>query len=205
MTLPDRAARHTSATAHRRRLQIENCLYENLLHTPYPSVSVSDICRQVGISRKAYYNYYPDKDTCFLAIIDRTIREMNLYVTTTVSDQSPPMEVAVAMMTYWREHRDLLDICVRNNLLHYVIAQHMCHVMEEDRAVLDMMSTPEVKSDADILVCYSTSQLTLMLQWYLRDFQDPVEDMAKKLLRILHVPLLTLPEEIAENNSHSTL
>ena len=53
---------HNSATAQRRQRQIEDCLYENLLHTPWQSISVADICRQVGISRKAYYNYYPDKD-----------------------------------------------------------------------------------------------------------------------------------------------
>ena len=50
----------TSATASRRQKQIEDCLYRCLLDTPYQSVSVVDICRQVGISRKAFYNYYRD-------------------------------------------------------------------------------------------------------------------------------------------------
>ena len=34
------------------------------------------------------------------------------------------------------------------------------------------------------------SQLALMLQWYSRDFQDPTEEMAKKLLRIVHAPMI---------------
>lgn len=45
----------STPTALRRQKQIEDCLYENLLHTPYQSISVADLCRQIGISRKAYY------------------------------------------------------------------------------------------------------------------------------------------------------
>ena len=61
-------AMHTAA-AYRRRRQIEDCLYENMQHVPYQSISVADICRQVGISRKAYYNYYHDKDACLYAVV----------------------------------------------------------------------------------------------------------------------------------------
>lgn len=66
---------HNTPTAQRRQIQIEDCLYENLQHTPWQSISVADLCRQVGISRKAYYNYYKDKEACFCAYIDRLIRE----------------------------------------------------------------------------------------------------------------------------------
>lgn len=181
----------TSPTAYRRRAQIEKCLYENLLRAPYSSVSISDICRQVGISRKAFYNYYQDKDDCFMSIVEWFIRDSMLDVTTHLSSQGTDMEVAVLLLEYWRGQKDFLDIAIRNNLLHFLLLQNMRHVMKEEQAVLEMLNTPEVKSDDDILACYMTVQLTLVLQWYLRDFSDPVEEMAKKLLRILHAPLLS--------------
>ena len=40
-----------SVNASRRQKQIEDCLYNNLLHRPYTSVSVSDLCHQMDISR----------------------------------------------------------------------------------------------------------------------------------------------------------
>jgi AraC-like DNA-binding protein len=43
-----------SATAYRRQKQIEECLFENLLLRRYPSVSISDLCHQLGISRKSF-------------------------------------------------------------------------------------------------------------------------------------------------------
>ena len=51
---------HSSQAAYRRQRQIEDCLFENLQHVPYQSISVSDLCRQVGISRMAFYIYFPD-------------------------------------------------------------------------------------------------------------------------------------------------
>ena len=60
-----------STTAQRRQRQIEECLFTNLQQRPYPSVSISDLCHQLGISRKSFYNYFPDKDTCLQAIISR--------------------------------------------------------------------------------------------------------------------------------------
>lgn len=186
---------HNTATAQRRQKQIEDCLYDNLLRTPYPSISVADICRQVGISRKAYYNYYRDKDTCFAAVVDRRIRDSMLYAATQAPDNATMLESATVLLEYWKSQKDFFDIIVRNNLLHFLLIRNMQYVLEEDRSTLELLSTPDMQSDSDILACYMMSQLTLVIQWYLRGFDTPAEEMAKKLLRILHVPLIRMPEE----------
>ena len=183
----------STPTALRRQRQIEDCLYANLLHTPYQSISVADICRQVGISRKAYYHYYHDKDDCFCAIIDRLLRDSILHVTTTLPDSASSLETAVHLLDYWKNQKDFFDICVRNHLLHFVLMRNMEYVLTEDRTILDLLSTEEVQSDTDILACYTSSQLALVLQWYYRDFDTPTEEMARKLLRILHAPLILPP------------
>ncbi|MBQ3193252.1 MAG: TetR/AcrR family transcriptional regulator [Oscillospiraceae bacterium] len=184
---------HRSATASgRRQLQIENCLFENLLHTPYQSLSVSDLCRQVGISRKAFYNYYRDKEDCFCSLISRYIQDSLLHVATQISDNATTLEAATALLEFWRDRRDFLDVVIRNNLMHLLLLQNMRHVLEEDRTTLELLNTPDMKSDTDILACYMTSQLTLVLQWYYRDFDTPAVEMAKKLLRVIHAPLIPL-------------
>lgn len=184
-----------TAIAHRRQRQIEDCLFENLLHRPYTSISVSDICRQVGISRKAYYNYYHDKEACFCTIISRKLQEGMLHVASSVPDDAPPLESCIVLLDYWKNQKPLLDILVRNNLLHYLMLQSIHYTLTEDRATLELLNTPDVKSDTDILSCYMSSHLTLVLQWYLRDFDTPTEVMAKKLMRILHLPLIALPKD----------
>ena len=182
---------HASTVAYRRQRQIEDCLYQNLIHVPYPSISVSDICRQVGISRKAFYNYYHDKDACFSAIVDHLIRESMIHVSQNTTRISSALDTAVIILDYWKSKKEFFDIVMRNNLTHFLLMRNMAHVMTEDRFVLDKLNTPELKSDADILACYISSQIILVLRWYFRGFEDPTEEIAKKLLRILHMPMIS--------------
>jgi len=177
-----------SPAALRRQQQIESCLYENLRHIPYHSISVSDLCRQVGISRKAFYNYYSDKDSCLNALIDRVLQESMLNATRT--EDISPLENAVALLEYWKGKREFLDILLHNNLSHLLISRNMEYIIHEERIVLERISTPEIQSDMDILACYMACLLTLVLQWYYRGFSDPTEEMAKKMLRLLHVPMI---------------
>ena len=181
---------HSTPTAQRRQIQIEDCLYENLLHTPWQSISVADICRQVGISRKAYYNYYKDKEACFCAYIDRLIRDILLMASQQLRDDATPLEAAIAMLDYWKFHKPLFDILVKNNLTHYFTARTVNYVLTEDHSVMERLSTEEIPTDTDILSCYAAVQNTLILLWYGRGFDTPTEEMAKKFLRIMHEPLI---------------
>ena len=180
----------TSATAQRRQHQIEDCLIENLTHNPWQSISVADICRQVGISRKAYYNYYKDKGDCFCAYVDRLLRECILQATQRLPDEATTLDAAVAMLDFWKGQKAFLDIVVHNDLGFLLIQRNIDFVLTEDRSLLKLLNTRELPSDADILTCYTSLQLTLVLCWYGRNFEDPTEEMARKLLRLLHEPLL---------------
>lgn len=190
----DKTRIHNTPIAQRRQKQIEDCLYENMRHTPYQSISVADLCRQVGISRKAFYNYYHDKDACFASYIGRLLRDAMLHITTVLPDDASPLDTAIELLDYWKSKKEFFDITVRNNLAYLLLMQNMEYVLHEDRTTLDLLSTPEVKSDTDILACYMASQLTLVLQWYFRGFNSPTEEMAQKLLRIIHAPMIRVPE-----------
>ena len=184
-----------TATAQRRQRQIEDCLYDNLLRTPWQSISVADICRQVGISRKAYYNYYKDKEACFCAYIDRVIRDSVLEASQSLRVNATPMEAATALLEHWKAKKEFFDILVNNNLLYFLMARNIHYVQTEDRTILDMLSTKDIPTDTDILGCYTAVQLTLILQWYSRGFDTPTEELARKFLRILHEPLITVVSE----------
>lgn len=183
---------HNSATAQRRQRQIEDCLYENLLHTPWRSISVADICRQVGISRKAYYNYYPDKETCFAAYVDRVLRDIVLESSQSLPVNASPLDASAALLEQWKQRKDFIRILVDNHLLNLLISQAIQYVLTEDRALQELLSTDEIPTDVDILTCYTAIQITLILQWYGRDFDTPTVEMAKKFQRLIHEPLISV-------------
>ena len=186
---------HSTATAQRRQRQIEDCLYNNLLHTPWQSISVADICRQVGISRKAYYNYYKDKESCFSSYIDRMIRDILLEISQTLPDSATPLDTATALLNHWKARKEFIDILVNNNLMYFLMSRTIQYVLTENRSVMDHLSTEEIPTDTDILSCYTAVQITLILQWYHRGFDTPAEEMARKFLRLLHEPLIPAVHE----------
>lgn len=179
---------HNSAVAIRRQQQIEQCLYENLRHTDLHSISISDLCRQVGISRKAFYHYYPDKEACLTALIDHAVQESMLILTR--ADNVSPMGNTIALLEYWKEQKELLDILLNNNVIHLLAIRNMNYILREERTLLDRVSTPEIQSDTDILACYMACLLALVLQWHHRNFSDPTEEIARKMQRLLHVPMI---------------
>lgn len=194
----EEARNHSNtATAQRRQRQIEDCLYEFMHHTPYHAIRVADICRQVGISRKAFYNYFRDKDACLLALLEDIIRDSLLYVSQNLPENADALQGCIVILDNQRNNRDFLDILVQNNLVGYFLWASTQFYLKEEPHFPQLLNTPEVKSDEDILAALFSALIMLLLQWYYRGFDTPTEEMAKKFLRLLHSPLVKLPEELA--------
>ena len=179
-----------SATAYRRQRQIEECLYENLQHRPYTSVSISDLCHQLGLSRKSFYNYYPDKDACFQAIIKRKIQACMLHLTNLSADSDSNRDSIAAFLTFCRSEKNFFDIITRNNLVTTLLDQCIRYLRDEDRVVMELLNTALLKDDPYILSCYVSVNVTFVLQWHLENFTTPLEDMIQKYQRLLYEPLL---------------
>ena len=179
-----------SATAYRRQKQIEECLFDNLLQRPYPSVSISDMCYQLGISRKSFYNYFPDKDSCFRAIISRKIHTCILRLSSELPQNAAEEDYIAFYLSFWKEEKGLFDIVVRNNLLTLLMDQCIHFLQEEHQSILPILDTPQLKTDAFVLSGFVSIQVTLILQWYLEGFQTPLEEMIRTYQRLVYQPLI---------------
>lgn len=180
-----------SATAYRRQRQIEECLFDNLLQRPYPSVSISDLCHQLGISRKSFYNYFPDKDSCFRAIISRKLRNCILSLTTDLPEKATLEDAIAYYLSYWKNEKALLDVIIRNNLVYLLGEQCIHFLLEEDTTFLPFLDTPRLKADEFVLAGFVNLQITLIMQWYMQNFSTPLEEMVNTYQRLLYQPLIT--------------
>ena len=180
-----------SSTAYRRQKQIEECLYTNLLQRPYPSVSISDLCHQLGISRKSFYNYFPDKDSCFRAIISRKIHACILQLSTELPETAREEDLIAFYLSYWKEEKSFFDIIVRNNLLSLLMDQCICFLRDEEHSILHILHTPHLKADSYVMSGFVSVQITLILQWYLQNFSTPMEEMVRTYQRLVHQPLIS--------------
>lgn len=179
-----------SVNASRRQKQIEDCLYENLLRRPYTSVSISDLCHQLDISRKSFYNYYPDKDSCFRSFISRKVRQCVLSITEGRDRRNTSEDYITVFLNFWKQERLFLDVLTRNNLLIFLLDQCICFLRDEDPSVLEHLNTPKLPTDEFVLANYVSTQILMVVQWYKGNFEIPVEEMVIKYKRLIYEPLL---------------
>lgn len=177
-----------------RSVQIEECLLEIMRSVPYQRITVAELCNRLGIARKTFYYYYPSKDDCLNAIVDRKIEEAALYTTSSLPNNAKNVEGYLSNLNFWKSQKPFLDSLMKNDLGWVFLKRCMRYVQEEEKTLINMLDTDAVKFDSDILLFYMCGQISMMLQWYTRGFDTPAEEMAQKYLRLIHEPLLP-PDE----------
>ena len=181
---------HNTIHSVNRQMKIEDCLLENMLSVPYDRISIADLCRQMGVSRRLYYTYFPDKDSCLFSLIDRYLHESIEGMSTTAVTRNDQLTQTISYLNFWKAHSDFLTMVTYQNLKGLVIDR--CHLFfrDQDDFFIKRLSTPEVEADDSIIWLYAAFRFTVLLQWHEQNYSLPVEEMAKKYLRMLKSPLL---------------
>lgn len=184
---------HNTEASVSRQLKIEECLLQNMAQLSYDRISVADLCRQMGISRRLYYTYFPDKDACLISIIDRVVRESIESLPDVPVNSDSMFTVTVTYLRYWREHADFLDLVVRNNLKALIVERSFLYFKNHEQNVLNLLNTPQLKADDSILWLYVAIRYVVLWQWHENQYTLSVEEMAAKYLRMLKQPIIQDP------------
>lgn len=179
---------HNTPAASRRQQQIEECLQDNMLHTPYSMITVADLCRRVGISRRAFYTYYRDKDACLYALIDRMIKTS--FFRAMPGRKTDLLQACTVNLEYWKEHKSFLDAIVKQNMGALFRDRNVAYFTQEEQILYELLYTPDVKVDLDIISSYVAIRISMLFRWHSRGFDSDPEEMAKKYIRMIQTPLL---------------
>lgn len=179
---------HNTLAAARRQRQIEECLQENMLHTPYQMITVADLCRQLGMSRRTFYTYYQDKDACLNALIDRMIKASFFH--SIPGGKIDLLQSCTVNMEYWKKHKTFLDAIIGQNMGVLFRDRNVLYFMQDEQVLFDLLSTPDIKVDQDIISSYVSIRLSLLFAWHSRNFDISAEEMARKYVRMIQMPLL---------------
>lgn len=189
---------HNTSAATARQMQIENCLQAKLLTTPFSMISVSDLCKEIGISRRTFYTYFADKEACLDGIIDRVIQESMLLIPSSRFFEQEPFHIIVPYLEFWKTHRDFLDFIVKQDMLRLFRDRILRHFLEEDKRLFELLDTEHVKADPLIIYLYVILQVEFLLQWHAEEFRTETEEMAKKYLRVISEPMLQVKGDLAD-------
>ena len=181
---------HNTGRSSIRQKTIEDCLLRQMAVMPCDKVSVADMCRRMGISRRLYYTYFPDKESCLISLVDRIIHESMDFSPGPLNIRTPIGEMIIDYLRFWQDHAGFLDVIVKQRLKSLLIERSYAYFLNDGSIFLPYLNNPDVKSDSTVLWLYAAIRFAVIFQWHEHHFEEPVEEIAVKYERMLKKPLI---------------
>ena len=180
----------TEKTA-QQQLKFEETFLQMLLETHYDDITISELCRRAGLSRKIFYRLFEKKADVLYSMLDRALFESDCYT----PEEPGNYTELYRFLAYWPQKKDLLD----------ALLKHQNSSMLTDRAILiakNHMSSPvrsfgpkEIQGCPEAIVFYLSGIFSTLLIWHEQGFNKSVEELEQLMLFILTTPAMKSPTE----------
>lgn len=174
-----------------RQRELEQGLLRLMLRRNYDEISVSDLCQEMGIPRKAFYRYFSGKDGALHALVDHAIMDFDHFSTDYEYADIPEAQLYMEQVfAYWVNNQQLLIALERSNLSGVLIQRAIDYTKEMDSLPVFLSNLDKKLRDYGTMftVC---GLMTMIVQWHHDGFQPGVEHMAALAIRLLSEPLFT--------------
>ena len=175
----------------KRQTHVEDTLYSMMRKQPYSEITTSALCAQAGIPRKAFYRYFDTKDDVLYALLDHT-QLMYLYA----GPAGPTSyDETVRMYTFWYEHREMLDILIKNNMEGLWFSRMIDKAIKERVGALFAQHSEQGDAYRLMTTFVIGGLLSCIIFCHRSNWQKSPEEMAKITADLLTKPLYVLEKK----------
>lgn len=186
----------TEQSAARQR-ELEQGLLTAMATQHYDEISVSDLCQQIGIPRKAFYRYFSGKDGALHALIDHTLLEYEGFGAgrrpmgqrTTGSDLE-------TYFLFWQSKKNLLTALEHSGLSGVLIERSIDHVLSEVGFPSRFMTREEKSFREQGTLFGICGLMSMMVRWHHDGYPIPADRMAEIAVQLLTKPLFRDVESV---------
>lgn len=173
----------TEKTAFRQQW-IENGLLELMQEHKFDSITVTDLCRHLQLSRRSFYRYFRDMEDVLDSLIHRAFQDMS------IEDAKLTAEDLEHYYRFWLQHKPVLNALAYSEM-HSKLPQYALQYVDE-HMLKDYLSVDDLGMDLSremnlFVICGLAS---LLISWHAEGFQKSPGQMAQISLRMLSKPLL---------------
>lgn len=184
----------TDHSANRQR-EIENALLEAMRLKRYEDISVSDLCAELGIPRKAFYRYFSGKDGALYSLIDHVLTDyMDYAARENLDGRAEPLEYMESVCRYWKNCSPLLAALEKSGMSGVMVQRAMANAWELD-SYPQFLRTAEKQLQEYGAMFAACGIVTMMVQWHRDGYAQSVEQMAQLLVRLLGQPLFNMSKK----------
>lgn len=175
----------------RRQRQLEEELLRAMSVKRYEEITISDLCEQIGIPRKAFYRYFSGKDGALFALLDHRLMEYENR-TDRPSEQWNSWQDLDWFFTFWKIQKPLLDAMARSGLSG-ILVERAIRSSQEALLFENLAGSREYVNEVTAFaVC---GMMSMVLQWHQEGYDKSVEEMAQIARAVLSRPLIPGLEE----------
>ena len=173
---------NTEESAHRQR-QLEQCLLELMADIPYDQITISQICEQIGISRKSFYRYFDSKEGCLHALLDHTIMDGSSYYMSGTDDSGSDLSFFTRIFEYWQNQTLLLNGLEKNGQSLQLLQRTVRYILTEEPNYAQYMGIPQDHVMEHIVFTVG-GLMGLVLTWHHEHYQKTAEQMGMVLYQM---------------------
>lgn len=180
----------TEKTAQQQQI-FEQTFLQMMLEMYYDEITISDLCRRAGLSRKIFYRLYEKKADILYSMIDRALMEVDYY---TPEESVAPGELH-RFFAYWKHKKDLLDALLKHQNSSLLTDRAIRFAMREEGSPVRSFGSDKEKGSYEAIVFYLSGIFSLLLIWHAQGYDKSIDEMSALMMDILTTPAFENPPD----------
>lgn len=173
----------TEKTARQQHL-FEQTFLQMLLESDYDTITISDLCRRAGLSRRIFYRLFEKKADVLYALIDHTLLEATSYV----PDESVGVGDLHRFFAFWKAQKDLLDALLKHQNSHLLTDRAIRHIFNEQADIVHAFGGDCGAFGQETILFYISGIFSLVLAWHAQGYKYSIDEMSSLLMQLLSTP-----------------
>lgn len=178
----------TEKTAQQQR-QFESTFLRMLLESDYDSITISDLCRKAGLSRKIFYRLFEKKADVLYALIDHTLIDASSFI----PDKSVAPGELHRFFAFWMAQKDLLAALLKHSNSGLLTDRAVRFVLNEDASLIHTFGADAGRFGFETIVFYITGIFSLVFTWHQQGYSHSIDEMSVLLMDLLSTSAIKHP------------
>ncbi len=182
----------------KRQAEIENAFLTLLVTKSYEDVTVSEVCSQTKIPRKAFYRYFACKEGLLEALIDHTLQGYQTYYENFKRERRTLKGELECFFSFWLvdPQKTFLKVIIKNSLTGHLLRNSQTSTVVSGVAVEKFLPNDTSGMRSHVFNFAISGLMTLMLEWFNGGHKESPSAMAEIACRLIQQPLFPNLESV---------
>lgn len=178
----------TEQSAKRQR-DLEEGLLQAMGSCHYEQISVSDLCDQCGIPRKAFYRYFSGKDGALYALIDHTLLQYEGFQMAEAGAEVRSYQSDLErFFRFWLHQKPLLDALKRSNISGVLVTRSIEHALSDVGMPIRFLPQQDRAARRHAIMFGVCGLMSMVLDWHESGY-----DLSPREMSVIAAKLMTEP------------